>query len=112
MNLINPLYIITRCSNRPNFFSQTYKSIKSQTYPNITHIVTYDTPETLSYLNKYTDLFKVSVERKPRLEVAHFPYNLYCNYAQEMVAKMPSGWIMYLDDDDIFTSNTAVEVIM
>lgn len=107
-----PIYIISRTSNRPNFFQQTYNSIKSQTYSNIVHIVTYDTPETLLYLNNYVDLVKVAVKRQPRHENAHFPYNLYCNQAQQVIAKMHPGWIMYLDDDDLFTSNTAVEVIM
>lgn len=101
------MYILTRTSERPKFFDQTYRSIKSQTYGDITHVVSYDTDNTREYLKGY-DCIKVPVERETRLKFSHFPYNLYLNKMHSVVS---DGWIMYLDDDDVFTRNDAVEII-
>jgi len=38
-----------------------------------------------------------------------FTPNLYCN---KMGSLVPDGWIMYLDDDDMFMNSTAVSAIM
>ena len=36
------VYVLTRTSSRPYFFHENYLSVKSQTYPNIRHLVSYD----------------------------------------------------------------------
>lgn len=81
----------------------------SQTYPNIVHIVSYDTDGTRDYLKDYDNLQLVPVTRRERLRHAHFPYNLYCNQMHKEITK--EGWVMYLDDDDLFTSADAVSKI-
>lgn len=59
--------IITRAS-RPNFFKLNYESIHNQTYKNINHIVTYETPEMYEVLKEYKDLTLVKVPHKRRIE--------------------------------------------
>ncbi len=52
--------ILTRTSNRPHGMRHCYDSVKQQTYKNIRHIVAYDTPSDLDYLQKLdVDLIKV-----------------------------------------------------
>jgi glycosyltransferase involved in cell wall biosynthesis len=103
--------ILTRTSKRPNFFKECVESVNSQTYGNIRHIVCADDQESLAYAKKMIpDAFLV--KKKPRLTkygTMHAPYNLYCN---ELLSKVEEGWIMFLDDDDLFTSNKAIEKIM
>ena len=101
--------IITRTSNRAIYFRDCYNSISNQTYKHINHIVTYDTPFTFEYVQKYENVLLCPVIRQDRRSEAHFPYELYCNEAVKLVK---SGWIMYLDDDDMFNGTTALESIM
>ena len=106
MVLIN---VLTRTSARPHFFNHNHESLKSQTHKDWRHIISYDDDETKKYLDKYehSEKFQVyPVKRIPRNSPAHFPYNLYCN---ELNKKVTEGWIMYLDDDDIFYDNGALE---
>ena len=58
--------IITRAS-RPNFFKLNYDSIHNQTYKNINHIVTYETPEMYEELQQYDNLTLVKVPHKARI---------------------------------------------
>lgn len=104
------LNIITRTSKRPAFFQENHQSIKQQTYTNWIHICGYDNLETSEYLFHYDDCIKVSVMDlwTNRKNSKHFPYNLYCNRLQEHVK---SGWVMFLDDDDIYNEN-AFETIV
>ena len=42
--------IITRTHNRPNFFKKCVESIKSQSYKDIHHIITYQSDLDLEYI--------------------------------------------------------------
>lgn len=109
MNSVPPCYVLTRTSERPLFFSQNHTSVMSQTYPNVVHVVSYDTEDTGKYLEQYPDLKIVPVIRQERLKNAHFPYNLYCNQMHKTITA--DGWVLYLDDDDLFTRTDALSVI-
>jgi len=165
--------IITRFS-RKDKFPRALESLSTQTYSNIRHYITYETQESLEFLqsleykyptafirvpkyNKIKDLYlyfehhdadtdylnwdwgkwNVQVvlgkEKPPRKEVKckkvkyqgkniwceglshslrkwsmHAPYNMYVKIAETCIGK---GWIMYLDDDDVYTSKDSVGVI-
>lgn len=108
---MNPkINILTRTSNRPNFFSSCKKSIDHQTYKNIRHIISIDDNDSEYYV-KNLDYIKVQ-KRKPTSKllpgVGYAPHNLYHNDLNNQVKE---GWIMYLDDDDFFLRDDAVEII-
>lgn len=104
------VFILTRTSNRPIFFKQNHQSVTNQTYTPIKHVVSYDTAETFRYLQEYDDIEKVPVVREQRMNLSHFPYNLYCNEMHKFIST-DTGWVIYLDDDDLFTNNNAVSEI-
>jgi hypothetical protein len=115
----NPLInILTRTSNRPNGFSVTHQSIKNQTYKNIKHIVSYDNDNDLSYLNEYSDIELVKINKLELINKdnsispntgKYSPHNLYFN---EMIKYVNDGWVIYLDDDDKFTDDTVIDKIV
>lgn len=93
--------ILVRTHNRKESFKLMYDSIVNQTYKNYNIIVCYDGDK--SYIPEHLQSFKV----KPLNKRRHF-YNLYCN---ELKEKVTDGWFMFLDDDDFFIDNTALERI-
>jgi len=105
------LNILTRTSGRSNYFKDNHASVKSQTYPNIRHIVSVDDDESFNYVSKLADkIVRVErVEKKLEYGVMHSPYNLYCN---KLMGAVEDGWIMFLDDDDILSDNESLNEIM
>jgi len=106
--------ILTRTSNRPNYFRECFNSVKTQTYKNINHIISVDNDETEEYVKQYTDNYirvNIPIETNPTPVQGrrYAPYNLYLN---ELRKEVKEGWIMYLDDDDSFISNTSLEKIV
>jgi len=117
--------ILTRTSNRPFSFSCCRESIVKQTHKNVTHIVSYDNPDDLEYLNLYEDIRKVRVDQGqlvsdwmmdhrnpneiPEGGQPYSPHNLYCN---ALLDNVDDGWIMFLDDDDILCNERALEEIV
>ena len=106
--------ILTRTSRRPKYFKKCIESIRNQSYPNINHLISVDDDVSEEYVKEYTDNY-IRVERyngkipsrDPLLGVRMpAPYNLYLNELRE---KVKDGWIMFLDDDDIFIEKTAIE---
>ena len=97
--------VLTRTSGRPKFFYCNWVSIQQQDYPRVRHLVSYDDQETWEYLQEYVGRGRcggveaIEVERIPLEGGDHFPYNLYMNRLQ---AEIEEGWVMFLDDDDIF----------
>jgi len=109
------IYVLTRTSRRPYFFHQNVVSVQAQTYPNIKQIVSYDDEETEKYVKKYPseilESYHVSKKKNSQSIDSFFPFNLYLN---ELIEKIPEKdhsncWIMFLDDDDIFTRKDSVE---
>jgi glycosyltransferase involved in cell wall biosynthesis len=103
--------VITRTSNRPIFFSQNHQSLKNQTYKNWKHIVSYDDESTRTYIKPYVEENEIKAIAIPRpLNVENlFPYNLYCNI---LMREVKDGWIMFLDDDDLFMDERSLETIV
>ncbi|TBW25571.1 glycosyltransferase family 2 protein [Gramella sp. KN1008] len=98
--------ILTRTSGRPNGFKRCHESIQEQTYRHFLHIVSYDNPEDLTYLEEY-DVKRVEVKKKKEKDVPlsknpgnleFSPHNLYFN---SLLKEVKHGWVMLLDDDDM-----------
>ena len=100
--------IITRTSNRPKFFFCNWESVHTQTHQKIRHLVSYDDEETHKYVKMYNNIDSYFIKRPP-YEAGKFPYNLYCN---ELMNKVTEGWIMFLDDDDMFCYENSLEAIL
>jgi hypothetical protein len=106
--------IITRTSNRPNAFAHCYKSIEGQDYPNINMVVTTDEQWGVAYTRpanaRHLAMPKIEPKEKPKGENygVYFPQNEYIDIAQKLV----NGYIIAIDDDDVFTCSNAVSEIM
>jgi len=99
-NLIN---VLTRTNKRPQAFKRCVDSINSQSYKNIRHIVSVHNEESYEYaINSCDTVVMVKEEMgKPQYGNNYEPYNLYIN---KLIDEVKGGYIMFLDDDDFFTS--------
>jgi glycosyltransferase involved in cell wall biosynthesis len=109
--------ILTRTSNRPNFFKRNVESIRSQTYKNVRHIVSCDNDSDLEYINRYDDVIIVRIDKDKLISEdnsinpktgKYSPHNLYFN---EMLKVVDDGWVIILDDDDLFIDEYSLETI-
>ena len=107
--------ILIRTAARPNAFHRCMEMIKKQTYKNIKVIVSVE-KESNDYTIPYP-VYPVHVVRDEKIEAIignqaygrPFPANLYFN---EMYKLVQSGLVIYHDDDNLFTSERSVELIM
>ena len=111
------LNILSRTSNRPNFFNSMMHGVSSQTYKNINVILGIEKGQPDNYTFKkvaypvYYDELKVDPTRHRNSAHygRHFPFNLYQN---KLAKEVKDGWVMYLDDDGIFTIPESAVKIM
>lgn len=96
-----PIYLLIRTSNRPLFFNNMMESVRRQTYKNIITIVYSD-----NLNDKYVTGDIVIHGEKETSGTA--PYNLYCNALLDNVPDN-NGYYMFLDDDDMFFTDDALE---
>lgn len=109
--------ILTRTSNRPKYFKNCIESVKNQTYENINHLISVDDDKSEEYVKKYTDNYirvkpfegKIPIVDPYTRMRRRAPYNLYLNELKENVKE---GWIMFLDDDDMFLDKRSIEDIV
>ena len=98
--------ILTRTFKRPRSFAKCRKSVIDQTYiqgsgkfidrsMKINHIVGSETE--CSYYNA------IKLTKKTG---KHLPWNLHMN---DLGEKVKTGWVMYLDDDDMLMRDTSLE---
>lgn len=106
-DLIN---VLTRTSGRPRFFVDCKKSIEDQTYKNVQQIISIDDNDSLHYVEglNYIKVPKQKPKSKTFPGVGYATHNLYLNNLNKQVK---DGWIMYLDDDDEFKQQDALEII-
>jgi len=102
--------IITRTHNRPDLFKKCRESIVNQTHKNINHIVGSDID--CNYYDN-TIFLKLKDVEYPRLMPEYntypAPWNLHLN---ELANYVKYGWVMYLDDDDMFSHKKSLEIII
>src|SRR5574343_1047309 len=112
----NPIVnILVRTANRRRFFAKCIESILIQTYKNINIFVSIDQKNN-DYTVKYP-VYPVFVDKQheflPPIQSPHYgktvPYNLYLN---DLTAKVKEGIILYLDDDDMYTSKNAIQEVV
>ena len=112
--------IITRTSNRPIAFSENVNSVSNQTYKNILHIVSSDNIDTEKYIENqlHKNMLHVRLnkdeiirnDKSPEYDTGgYFPYNLYMNL---LLCEVQEGYVIFLDDDDVFVDEHSVEKIV
>jgi hypothetical protein len=103
--------ILTRTNKRPHLFRRCVDSINSQTYKNIKHIVSVHNEESYEYATDSCDHVVMVKEKMgaPQYGNNYEPYNLYIN---RLLDEVKEGYIMFLDDDDFFTSTNSLEKIV
>jgi hypothetical protein len=109
--------ILTRTSGRPIGFKRNVESVRSQTYKNIRHIVCTDDKDSVSYIEEMgiTDYVLIDKENviqsdtEPPRRSRKMVHNLYLNILNE---KVTDGWIIYLDDDDLFLDKNSVQKVV
>ena len=117
-NLSPRIYILTRTSCRPGFFAENCSSVQNQSHKNLIHLISYDDPDTKKYVETYRNSHKnviaQSVQREPVRGDGHFPFNLYLNTLMDQIKSrnLDPGWIMILDDDDVFVDNNSLSRIV
>lgn len=106
--LPNKLHILMRTSNRPIYFQKAIESILEQTYWNYDVTICYDKKESLSYLEPYKHYDKIRYFYIEETCEDKYKFNLYCN---ELMKKINDGYILFLDDDNIYLGNRCFEII-
>lgn len=108
----NKFNILIRTCLRPNYFEKCMQSILSQTYSNFRVWISYDKQESYDYIQPFVEANpdKVSAHYINMDEVSteKYRFNLYCNVLMDMVSE---GYIIFLDDDDLFARDDALERI-
>ena len=102
--------VITRTHGRPEFFKKCRESILNQTYKNMNHIVGTDTE--CDYYDKAIKLSSKEVQQPrlmPEYNTYPAPWNLHLN---ELGTYVKDGWVVYLDDDDVFSHRNAVKFMV
>ena len=96
--------ILIRTSQRPTLFRRCIESVFNQKFKGKVNIyISYDTPDTFKYLSKYKNVNIVGVNK-----TNNYGFNLYCN---TLMGKIKNGWIIFLDDDDMFISDNTLDII-
>ena len=111
--------ILIRTAGRERYFNECIASIEAQTYDNINIIIGIENGDnqTMQYVRNYhyRCVFydkNNSIKQPPNNSEDYgdfFPYN---NYLDKMLLRVPNGYVIYLDDDDMFIDQTAVENIV
>jgi len=113
--------ILTRTSNRPNYFKTCCDSILTQTYKDINHIVSVDDTNSIPYVQDYTSNYiYINPSKYKHNKNRNFWYNSkgvgdspawWNSYFNDMYSLLKPGWIMFLDDDDQFIYENSLEYI-
>ncbi len=107
--------ILTRTHNRPKMFKICRDSVTKQTYKLINHIVGSETcqsyyPEAIRLTPKTPDLNNTWIAPNgKKIKSYPAPYNKHLN---QMALHVKRGWVMYLDDDDMFSGKDSVTQIV
>ena len=102
------LNILIRTSERPQYFEKCIQSILQQEYENYHVYVSYDNMKSLNYLQKYENHPKITYFYVNIASKEKYKFNLYCNL---LLDRVNDGYIMFLDDDDIYLGNRVFEII-
>lgn len=106
---MDTLFILTRTSSRPHFFSYLKESIEKLTWPGkIVHIVHTDDPRD-TYVTGDIIIRGESLLDVPVMYPLHpGQYNLYNNRLLDAIPEA-DGWVHFIDDDDEYASPDVFE---
>ena len=104
----NKFNILIRHCYRPESLKKCINSIFNQLYSNIQIYLCYDnkySEEYLNFLNDYNNIeyFFINIESNDK-----YKYELYSN---ELLKKVNEGWIIFLDDDDMFLDVNCLKLV-
>ena len=99
--------ILIRTSNRSEYFKSCIKSILNQTYSHFKIFVCYDTSNSEDYIKEY-ECEKLVYFPVQNSSNEKYKFNLYCNSLLQCVE---NGYILFLDDDNYFLTNRALEML-
>ena len=102
------LNILIRTSMRPEYFKTCIESVLSQNYTNYNIFICYDKKESLTYLEKYSTIHNISIHYIEINSDEKYKFNLYNNFLMSLVN---DGFILFLDDDDMFAHNNVLKII-
>jgi len=100
--------VLIRTSNRPEYFKECIESVLNQTYKNFKIYICYDDIKSLDYLNMYNNNNKINYFPVKENSDEKYKFNLYCNH---LLNKVNNGYIIFLDDDNKFLSDRALEML-
>lgn len=104
--------ILTRTSGRANYFKKCCESLDRQTFKDFIHIVGTDDFDSIQYIKDSgrNPILMDPIRRDSRIlhPVMSSPYNLYFNIMYNYVV---DGFIIFLDDDDEFSSDYSLEIM-
>jgi hypothetical protein len=92
-------------------FKKCRESIMTQTYSNRRHIISIDDAESEEYVKDFNfiRMKKLQMESAPvkvgNVYLNKRPHNLYLN---SLMDEVEEGWIIYLDDDDMFSTKDSL----
>lgn len=111
--------ILIRTAGRENYFSECINSIEKQDYDNINIIIGVEEGDlkTMQYVRNYhyrcvfykRDMTPKNPPNNTEDYGVFFPYN---RYLDDMIKRIPNGFIMYIDDDDCLKDERAVSKIV
>lgn len=103
--LFSMFTILTRTSNRPNFYAECLRSIQAQTLTPAMVVSRDDPEDTYMFRDSTPICIVVNVDREPGRG-----HNLYFNTMRYYVPNS-APWVIHLDDDDRFAHSEALERI-
>ena len=92
-----------RTCYRPEYFRKAIDSILKQDYKNYEIFVNYDKKECLEYLKDYPNINIYFNEDRDSKEF--YKFNNYLNFLMD---KVNDGYIMFLDDDDVYIHSKGI----
>lgn len=101
--------ILIRNTYRPNHYKTCLDSILNQSHQNFKIWMCYDDDNCLDYLNPYKGHHKIEIFKTSGVDKSQKAfYNLYVN---ELLDKVEHGWILFLDDDDMYANSNSLKII-
>lgn len=98
--------ILIRTHDRPEMFRQCYSSIMGQTYENIHVYINVQTLDDFTYVVTQTvNDENVTIIHNNQSSSADYFFN---DFSNKLLQSVTTGWVINLDDDDMFTTPDAV----
>lgn len=105
-NIQHPsINILVRTHSRPELFRTCLNSIYKQNI-DCRILVSYDNYNDLDYILEHPDIEPIYLSISSNDK---YRFNLYCNH---LMSSVHSGWIFFLDDDDMFLHFNSLNIIL